>query len=144
MKKLKFLVSSFIFLASIFSHAAGELAGTYDGNEWGYFSWGDPCTVQVNYQEISRNDEVYSSYEILFPAKQGLNVSRGASEIDPLLSNKATKTIRFQQGSRWSEGDSKEGGHLKLKNGKLSQVYLWDAYLFLPATGFTCGNLKKR
>lgn len=101
-------------------------------------------TLQVIYQEFSHNDQVYGSYEILFPKKKGLNISKQAPEIDQLPNNNAAKTIHFQKGSRWSEGDSKKGGLLKLKNGELSQVYLWEAYLVLPATGFTCGNLRKQ
>lgn len=134
MKTLKYIFYSFVFLISVISQADEEFAGIYDGNEWGYFSWGDACTV-----EVKKN---HNAYIISFPNHAILTAYQKSAAIDALVRDGATRKIHFKEGCRFSEGS--KGGHLKIEEGKLSQVYLWDAYLILPSTNFSCGNLKKR
>lgn len=139
MRTLKLIGLSLVYFASFLLCAEGELAGNYNGNKWGFFRWGEECSICVTYEPSNNSG---GTYHISFANSDEASFSVQASELDKFRQDSPNRTFKREKGSRLNEGIPKTGVELKFKKGALSQVTFWSAYLISRKEKFTCGNLR--
>lgn len=134
----KCLLFSLSLISSLYTYAAGELAGTYKGvaehND-------EECTVIIAYTTA------VSNYDFAIETKNSdsdLIDYTYASHIDHAIHNSLTTIINFENSTKPNDAELGHGGDLSFKNGSLDAIRLWRHSFYEPLPSFTCLELKKQ